>query len=116
VSAIVIKLQSASVLTHANVINNKKFMALKMAREKNLSAAVLDVTGVFLYFTKSLITFWATLIQIYYLYGSESFYLLLNFENHDSGRAGKCYSEVYFPQSAVYFPQSAVYFPRSKTW
>jgi hypothetical protein len=89
VSAIVIKIQSASVLTHANVINNEKFMALKMAQEKNLFTAVLDVTGVLLYFTKSLITFWASLIQIHYLYGSESFYLLLNFENDDSGLVGK---------------------------
>jgi hypothetical protein len=41
---------------------------------------------------KSWITFWASLIQIHYLYGSESFYLLLNFENYDSGLAVKCYS------------------------
>ncbi len=31
------------------------------------------------------VTFRASLIQIYYLYGSESFYLLLNFEHGDSG-------------------------------
>ncbi len=64
-----------------------------MARGKNLSTAVLDGTGVLLYFTENSITFWASLIQIHYLYGSESFFLLLNFENDDSGLVVKCYSD-----------------------
>jgi hypothetical protein len=35
------------------------------------------------------VTFWASLIQIHYFYGSESFYLLLNFLNDHSGLAVK---------------------------